>query len=176
MLLATFANPKPAAYAYFGWSVSGVSSTRVLIGAYQDSTGATHNGAAYLFSTNGTLLSAITNPAPAANNYFGSSVAAVGTDRVIVGAPFEDVGIAKSGSAFMFGLPYPPLMIAANKASVSISWVAPETGLILEQADLLGVQTAWNDTTNSVSINGLTNVVQQPIVGATNRFFRLHRP
>jgi len=33
------------------------------------------------------------------------------------------------------------------------------------------------NTTEAVSINGQTNVVQQPIAGGnTNRFFRLRRP
>ena len=65
--------------------------------------------------------------------------------------------------------------LARTAATVSLSWVTTETGLTLQQTDLLGTPTGWSDTTNSVSINGLTNVIQQA-PGTANRFFRLHRP
>jgi acyl-coenzyme A synthetase/AMP-(fatty) acid ligase len=42
---------------------------------------------------------------------------------------------------------------------------------------VLSTSTVWGNTSDSVFITGLTNVVQQTIAnGATNRFFRLHRP
>ena len=176
-LLTTFTNPTPAAYDYFGWSVAAVGSTRVLIGAYQDGTGAFQAGSAYLFSTNGTLLITITNPTPASQTWFAWSVAAVGSDRVIIGGVWDNTGATRAGSAYLFALPYPPLNIAWNAATVSLSWVTSETGLILQQTELLGTPTVWSDTTNSVSVNGLTNVVQQTIgSGITNRYYRLHRP
>jgi len=38
------------------------------------------------------------------------------------------------------------------------------------------IRSVWSNTTGPVSLNGLTNVVQQPIAGGnTNRFFRLRR-
>ena len=80
-LLTTFTNPTPAAYDYFGRSVAALGNERVLIGAYLDDLGATDAGAAYLFSTNGTLLTTFTNPAPAATDCFGWSLVAVGSDR-----------------------------------------------------------------------------------------------
>jgi hypothetical protein len=174
-LLTTFANPTPAANEYFGWSVAAVGSTRVLIGAYQDSTGALQAGSAYLFNTNGTLLTAITNPTPALADNFGVSVAAVGRDRVLVGALGKDTSATDAGSAYLYALPYPPLSIARNAATVSLKWITPETGLALQQASVLGPSTMWSNTTDSVSISGLTNMVQQTLV-TTNRFFRLRRP
>ncbi len=101
-LLTTFTNPTPAATDWFGYSVAAVGSDRVLIGAYQDDTGATDAGAAYLFSTNGTLLTTFTNPTPAAGDYFGISVAAVGSDRVLIGAYGDDTGAADAGAAYLF--------------------------------------------------------------------------
>lgn len=71
--------------------------------------------------------------------------------------------------------PYPPLKIARTGNSVSLSWVTPETGLVLQQAGSLDSSTVWNDTTNLVSVMGQTNSMQQTI-GTTNRFFRLRRP
>ena len=56
----TLTNPSPAAYDYFGYSVAAVSSDWVLIGAHRCDTGATDAGAAYLFTTDGTLLTTST--------------------------------------------------------------------------------------------------------------------
>ena len=101
-LLTTFTNPTPAASDYFGYSVAAVGSDRVLIGAYQDDTGGADAGVAYLFSTNGTLLTTFTNPTPAASDYFGYSVAAVGSDQVLIGAYQDNTGAAHAGAAYLF--------------------------------------------------------------------------
>ena len=176
-LITTFTNPTPAAGDHFGQSVASVGISRVLIGAYGDDTGALNTGAGYLFSTNGALLATITNPTPAADDLFGSSVAAVGKDQVLIGAVSDNTGATDAGAAYLFDLPYPPLGIARDGSSVSLKWTTPETGLGLQHADALSPSTLWSDTTNLVSVHGPTNVVQQPIAGAnTNRFFRLRRP
>ena len=98
-LLTTFANPTPEVGEAFGWSVAAVGSDRVLIGAQQDNTDAKGAGAAYLFSTDGTLLTTFTNPDPTAGAAFGVSVAAVGSDRVLIGARFDNAG---AGAAYLF--------------------------------------------------------------------------
>lgn len=176
-LLTTFPNPTPATSDNFGWSVAAVGSTRVLIGAYGNDTGAANAGSAYLFSTNGTLLNTFTNPTPASFDSFGWSVAGVGTDAVLIGALFDDAGAPDSGAAYLFDLPYPPLTIARNAATVSIQWITAETGLALQQADFLGLTTVWSNATNAVAITGRTNVVEQNFSnGTTNRFYRLRRP
>lgn len=175
-LLTTFTNPVPTPFAFFGYSATAVGSTRVLIGAYQDNTGASHAGSAYLFSTNGTLLNTFTNPTPEVEDRFGYAVAAVGTDRVIISAIFDNTGASFTGSAYLYALPYPLLSITRNASAVSLNWVTPETGLTLQQTPLLA-PASWSDTADSVSINGTTNVVQQTIAGGrTNRFYRLRRP
>jgi hypothetical protein len=173
-LLTTFTKPTPATYDYFGWSVAAVGSSRVLISAYQDGASAFQAGSAYLFGTNGMLLTTFVNPTPASQDWFGWSVAAVGSDQVIFGGVWDNTGATDSGSAYLFALPYPPLTIAGSASTVSVKWVTAETGLILQQTDQLGMPTVWSDTTNSVSINGLTNVIQETMV-ATNRFYRLRR-
>jgi hypothetical protein len=86
-LLRTFRRPIPQASAAFGFGVLALGQDRVLIGAPNDSLAAPGGGAVYLFGTNGTLLATITNRAPAANQAFGTSLAALGTDRLLVGAP-----------------------------------------------------------------------------------------
>jgi hypothetical protein len=103
-LLTTFTNPTSADFDNFGISVAAVGGDRVLIGAGFDSTGATNAGAAYLFSTNGVLLTTLTNPAPEANDQFGRAVAVVGTNRVLIGANYDNVLTPDAGAAYLFTL------------------------------------------------------------------------
>jgi len=174
-LLKTFPNPSPDPNDLFGASVAAVGNNRVIIGANWDNAAA---GAAYLFSTNGDLLTTITNPAPVDGGQFGLPVRMAGSDRVLIGAYFNSSGgVPNTGLAYMFALPYPPLSIARSASAVSISWVTAESGLILQQTDLLGAPTVWNDTTNLVSVTGTTNTVQPSIVNEpATRFYRLNRP
>jgi hypothetical protein len=173
-LLTTFTNPNPAHADNFGGSVAAVGRTRVLIGAYQDGTGGFQNGSAYLFSTNGTLLNTFTNPTPASQDWFAYSVAAVGSDHVLIGGAYDDTGAMDAGSAYLYELSYPPLTIATDGGSVLLNWVTPEAGIALQQTGRLDPAN-WSNATESVSVTGQTNRVQQSIV-STNRFFRLRRP
>jgi hypothetical protein len=133
------------------------------------------HGAALAQATNGTLLNTITNPTPATQDLFGASVAAVGPDHVIIGSVWRDTGTADAGAAYLFALAYPPLHIARNGGSVSLSWTTIETGLVSQQTDLLGLPAIWNNTTNLVSINGPTHVVHQTLE-TSHRFYRLQYP
>jgi hypothetical protein len=100
-LVATLANPTPAASDYFGYSVS-VSGNNVVVGAYLDDTGATNSGQAYVFNaTTGALVATLANPTPAASDYFGFSVAVSG-NNVVVGAYLDDTGATNSGQAYVF--------------------------------------------------------------------------
>lgn len=174
-LLTTFTNPAPTVDDQFGRHLTAVGTDRVLIGKFQNNTGSPHAGAAYLFSTNGTLLSTFTNPTPADGDYFGISMAALGNGHVLFGAPGHDSTVTNAGAAYLFSIPQPLLNIARNASTVSISWVWPETGLVLQQAGLLGTTPDWKDVAEPIYINGRTNVVHQTLT-ATNRFYRLRRP
>ena len=101
-LITTFTNPTPAIDDLFGMALAAVGTDKVLIGAYGDKTGAPSAGAAYLYSTSGTLLTTFTNPFPAVNDNFGWAVSAVGTDRVLIGTPNDDIGATDSGTAYLF--------------------------------------------------------------------------
>jgi len=101
-LLATLTNPTPGEYDRFGYAVAGVANDAVLVSAYWDNSGANQAGAAYLFSTNGTLLTTFTNPTPEAFDHFGYSLAAVGSDRVLIGAPGDDSGTPSAGAVYLF--------------------------------------------------------------------------
>lgn len=101
-LLTTFTNPTPASADYFGKTVAAVGNDRVLISAYWDDTGANDAGVAYLFNTNGALLTTFSNPTPGIQDFFGSSLAALGSDRVLIGAPNDDAGAVDAGTAYLF--------------------------------------------------------------------------
>ena len=100
-LLATFLNPTPATGDDFGCSVAAVGNN-VLIGTPGDDADATDAGATYLFDgSTGTLLRTFLNPTPAASQWFGFSVAAVG-DNVLVAAPWDDAGATDAPAAYLF--------------------------------------------------------------------------
>ncbi|HMJ90379.1 MAG TPA: tail fiber domain-containing protein, partial [Candidatus Acidoferrum sp.] len=101
-LLITITNPTPAAGDWFGYSMAAMGNDRVLIGARLEDIGAMNTGAAYLFSTNGTLLTTFTNPTPALGDNFGVALAAMGNDRVLIGASEDETGAANAGSAYLF--------------------------------------------------------------------------
>jgi hypothetical protein len=176
-LKATFRNPTPAVADFFGRSVAAVGSSLVLVGASGDDTGAQNAGCAYLFRTDGTLLMTITNPAPADPDAFGSFVAAMGNDRIIIAANQDSLSGSYAGTAYLFALPYPSISITANASTVSLQWLTSETGLVLQETASLDGTAAWSRVTNQVSAIGATNVVQQAIpAGNAHRFYRLQRP
>jgi hypothetical protein len=103
VLLLTITNPSPTRSANnFGAAMATVGTDRVLIGATGNYTGATESGAAYLFAIDGTLLTTFTNPAPAAYDNFGYSVATLGTDRVLIGAAFKYFTFWPVGAVYLF--------------------------------------------------------------------------
>jgi hypothetical protein len=101
-LLTPFTNPAPAAVQAFGWWLAAVGSDRVLIRAFaDDNNGAPHAGSINLIGTNANLLTDFTNPAPAFDGGPGISVSVV-SDRVLMGAPYNNTGAAGAGWAYLF--------------------------------------------------------------------------
>jgi hypothetical protein len=111
-LLTTITDPAQP----LGSAVVAVGNDKLLIGAhyaYEDpDTWATY-GAAYLYSTNGTRLMTFNNPSPGTVNGFGFSVAALGSDRVLIGASTEWPG---TGAAYLFHTNGTRLMTFTNPA------------------------------------------------------------
>lgn len=105
VLRFTVLNPVPSNGGAFGVSFAALGSGMVAIGAPFAPLGTNLGaGAVYVFNISGTLLATITNPAasPAAGN-FGFSLAAVGSDRLVVGANGSVVGTNLSaGAAYLF--------------------------------------------------------------------------
>ncbi|WP_442506614.1 hypothetical protein SH528x_005468 [Novipirellula sp. SH528] len=119
-LLATLDNPTPESTDWFGRSVA-VSGNTIVVGAYQDDTGAFDSGSAYVFNaTTGALLATLTNPTPEGSDFFGSSVAISG-NTVVVGAYRDNSG--GSGGAYVFNASTGALLATlANPTPASGDW------------------------------------------------------
>jgi hypothetical protein len=144
VLLTTIANSKPTNSQFFGWSIVAMGTDRVLIGALYDNTGADYAGAAYLFSTNGTLLMTFTNPTPAANDFFGESVGAVGSDRVLIGASRDDTGATDAGAAYLFSTNGTLLTMFTNPMPAASDWFGSSVAAVGADRVLIGAD--GNDT------------------------------
>jgi len=103
-LLTTFTNPAPDNYDRFGHTIAVASPNWILVGETGDNTVATAAGAVHVFDTNGILLTTITNPTPAAYDYFGAGMALVGSGRVVIGASGDDATGTNAGSAYLFNV------------------------------------------------------------------------
>ena len=101
-LQQTFLNPTPANEDYFA-EVLAATTDFSLIAAKGDDTRGSNAGAVYLFdNASGALVHSIFNPDPTTDDQFGSSVAFVGENKLLVGAPFADVGASNNGAAYLF--------------------------------------------------------------------------
>jgi len=99
-----FTVPDPGDVADFGRSISGVGS-KLIVGV-PNGLGANPGDVRVYNAVTGALLRTIPNPAPAGHSYsFGWSVAASGTDDVIVGVPVDDgMGTMVTGAAYRMNL------------------------------------------------------------------------
>jgi FG-GAP repeat len=181
-LLTIFANPTPSNGDGFGIRVAVLGSDRVVIGCRYDDIGTTNSGAAYVFSTSGTLLNTITNPTPTVGDSFGGRMAVLGNDRVIIGAMFDDTQHAQNaGTAYLFRIlpalvPGPSLTITRTPTNtVVISWPSASTGFVLQQnTNQLG-SVNWSNVTGTIQDNGTNrSIIVNPPGG--NRFYRLVKP
>lgn len=197
-LITTFTNPYPAQYPEsFGDAVAAFEPDKVLIGNSSDGTFTEYGGEAYLFHTNGVLLTTFTNPAPAYKRHFASSLVAIGSDRVLIGSggngaylfstngallttfPVGYAAVAALGSnnaligdygnVFLFTLPGPSLSIVSSApGQMRISWLPNTPGFVLQRSS--SVSTNWANAPT-----GETNPVIIPATWPTE-FFRLFKP
>lgn len=144
-LITSFTNSAPTSFANFGSSVAAVGSERVLIGAPGDDTGAENAGAAYLFSTNGTLLMTFTNPVPKTGASFGEAVAIAGDNRVLIGARFAEHG----GAAYLFTTNATLLTSFTNPSPASVLQFGSSVSAAGVDRMFIGAQGYELDITNS---------------------------
>jgi hypothetical protein len=182
-LLAVLTNPLPADYASFGGSLSVVDQDKILVGADGATrAGASSTGEAYLFSTNGTLLTTITNPANGVLDLFGWASAPVGSNVMAISAnQYSQVSNSFVGRTYLFPLPPLPgpevrLSITGTDASRTLSWLTiPHR--ILQETTNLTPPVVWTDSALTVITNGVTNFVTLPLQGDPPfRAFRLRTP
>jgi hypothetical protein len=97
-------HPNASQTDYFGESVA-VGSGRIVVGAVFDNIGAIENaGSAHIYDLNGGYVGILTHPSAANDDDFGTSVA-VGCGRIVVGAPFDNIGaLSNAGSAHIYDL------------------------------------------------------------------------
>ena len=87
----------------FGNSVA-AGSGRIVVGAYWNDDNGSSSGSAYIFDLDGNEVGIITASNGAAGDGFGVSVAE-GSGRIVVGAPYNNVGInTNQGAAYIYDL------------------------------------------------------------------------
>ena len=91
-----------AGFDRFGNSVA-VGCGRIVVGSSLDDDNGNVSGSAYIFDLNGNQLTKITASDGDSSDYFGYSVA-VGSGRIVVGAPYDNDNGSDSGSAYIFDL------------------------------------------------------------------------
>lgn len=156
--LRTLNNPTPEFNDGFGISVA-ISGSRVVVGAFQDRTGANKSGSAYVYDLSGVTptfpVVTLNNPTPAVNDHFGVAVGISGT-RVVVGAQWDDTGAADAGSAYVYDMgtatPSVPLATLNNPSpavgdnfgySVAISGARVVVGALEDDTGANGAGSAY---------------------------------
>ena len=104
VLLTTITNPAPTNGNLFGYAVAPFGADRLLITAPSTDTSPPgyYPGAVSLFTSNGVLLTTITNPSGRLEESFGAAVTGVGNEWVVVGTPYNGSYIGGRGTVYMF--------------------------------------------------------------------------
>ena len=126
--IATFNNPGAAGNDWFGFSVA-ISGTRVIVGTPYDDTGADDTGSAYVYDLSGVTptepVATLSNPEAAASDFFGFSVAILGT-QTVVAAFSNDMGGLDAGSVYVYELgsatPTVPIATINNPEPAEYDW------------------------------------------------------
>ncbi|OCX66418.1 hypothetical protein BFP70_05190 [Thioclava sp. SK-1] len=161
--VSTLTSPEPAAYSYFGKSVS-LSNGYVLVGAYgADPGGISSAGAAYVYDAiTGALVSTLLSPEPERFDWFGYAVSISG-DYALIGAHRADpYGISNAGAAYVYNI---------HDGALLATLTAPDP----ERSDYFGYAVSLSGTMALVGAYGadagylfdLSHVVQSASVVAT---------
>jgi hypothetical protein len=169
MLLLTLTDPNPGFHMY-GRAMTVAFDDKLLIGAqFTDLTG-TNSGAVYVYSTNGTLIATFMNPTPNSFDNFGQSIAAVGQDRVLIGAGYNNQ-VGTAGVAYLFDSSgtllstfTSPFPVANGQFGVSLSTLGPERLLIGAPGDddWTRAGATYLFSSNAVSLVTFTNPTTLP--------------
>ncbi len=124
----------------------------------------------------------VLGPSKPGGSAFGFSAAAVGTDRVLIGALYDNTGAPGAGAAYLFSLDTPPsvsISLGPQLSNITVSWSALAEGWVLERTNALPsvAGDAWPQVPPPYQTNAGTISVaftNNPATG--NQFFRLHKP
>ena len=96
-------NPAPGAGDYFGGALGTIGTSMFAVGASYDNPGTNDGGSVYLYNADGTLDRQILNPSDDPDyDYFGTSVAGLGDDKIVIGAHRDDTDGQDCGMAYVF--------------------------------------------------------------------------
>ncbi|MGV3658624.1 MAG: choice-of-anchor D domain-containing protein [Prosthecobacter sp.] len=135
-LLHTLPNPSQHSFDRFGSAVA-MSGTLVVVGAYDDATGGTSAGRAYVYDlASGTPtvpVHTLSNPgAQPAMDSFGFAVGISGT-RVVVGASMDDTDASNAGIAYAYdlagGTPTVPTHVLHNPSAAADDYFGTALGI-----------------------------------------------
>jgi hypothetical protein len=148
--------------------VAALGSDRLIVGADLGDAGVIDAGAAHLFTTNGTLLTTFTNPAPEAGDLFGCAVSGVGADKVVIGAYRDETFADDAGGAYLFGKDgdtlevfFPPSPASGDGFGVAVAAAGTDKVVIGSLADA-----AYLFSTNGALLTTFTN----PAPGGSDLF------
>ncbi len=102
-------------------------------------------------------------------------MAALGSDRIIVGAPLNDTDGTNAGAVYLFSVePVTPRLLVTNSGgSVVVSWTRAADDFVLDQSVTLG---DWSEvSTASYQTNASSIFISIP-APTGNRFYRLRKP
>ena len=183
--VATLNKPGAVANDYFGYSVA-IDGSRVVVGIPSDDTGASAAGSVYVYDVlSGTPtvpVVTLNNPAAAANDNFGWSVAIDGS-RVVAGAYFDSAGATAAGSAYVYdvlsGTPTVPTATLNNPSpvagdnfgwSVAISGTRVVVGAFLDSAGAPAAGSAYVYDVGSGTPTVPETILNNPSPGPSDLF------
>jgi cysteine-rich repeat protein len=103
LLLQTLTKTTRVDLDAFGYRVAALGTTKALVSALGDDTGALNAGAVYEFSTvDGSLLETFQKSPPGSDDDFGRALLALSATRVVVGAPLDDTVGQDAGAVYSF--------------------------------------------------------------------------
>lgn len=119
-ILHTIYCPNPTTEDNFGYTVAGIGTDKIAVGAPACDTAGFETGAVYIFDANtGALLHSIVNPDPVDNGSFGFQVRARGND-VLIGAPGQQ-------KAYLYDGDTGQMIFRLNKPEASVPGVFGST-------------------------------------------------
>lgn len=174
--LLTIPNPDPTSTKGFGISLAAVGEDRFLVGAHYWSGESSLPGKVFAFAADGTMLASVSSPNLSGSDHFGFSIASVGTNGAIVGAPGDNTGAEFAGAVYIFELALngPRLTIARDQSLLRVAWPGDAFGWILQESTVVGNPGGWTDMSLNVSSSDGTNSVELNVSPADSfRGFRL---